>query len=32
VRSAIRMRQIELNTNASYDPINGINRSVPVVP
>ena len=32
VRSAIRMRQLELNNNASYDVINGISRQVPVVP
>ena len=32
VRSAIRMRQLELNNNSSYDLVNGISRSVPVVP
>jgi hypothetical protein len=32
VRSAIRMRQLELNFNANYDVINGLPRQVPVVP
>jgi len=32
VRSAIRMRQLELNNNATYDPVNGIARPVPLVP
>lgn len=32
VREAIRMRQLELNNNASYDLVNGIPRNVPVVP
>lgn len=32
VRSAIRMRQLELNFNANYDLINGLPRQVPVVP
>lgn len=32
VRSALRMRQLELNFNSNYDLINGIPRQVPVVP
>lgn len=32
VRSAIRMRQLELNNNSTYDLVNGIPRNVPVVP
>ncbi len=32
VRSAIRMRQLELNFNANYDVINGLPRQVPLVP
>jgi len=32
VRAAIRNRQIEINTNAGYDLINGLPRLVPVVP
>lgn len=32
VRGAIRMRQLELNNNSSYDLVNGIPRNVPVVP
>ena len=32
VRSAIRMRQLELNFNANYYLINGLPRQVPVVP
>jgi len=32
VRDAIRMRQLELNNNSSYDLVNGIPRNVPMVP
>ena len=32
MRDAIRMRQLELMNNASYDPVNGIPRNLPIVP